>query len=44
MCMYLLESSHNDVFVAFMNKFLPNWRKHWEELNSLPIRHTEWDF
>ncbi len=41
---HLLESSHNEVFVAYMNKFLPNWRKHREELNSLPIRHTEWEY
>ncbi|NLY86574.1 MAG: M48 family metallopeptidase [Tissierellia bacterium] len=32
---HLLERSHNEVFVAYMDKFLPNWRAIKAELNGL---------
>ncbi|HCX99502.1 MAG TPA: metal-dependent hydrolase [Bacteroidales bacterium] len=41
---HLLEPTHNEVFVAYMNKFMPKWRFHRDELNRLPFRHTEWKY
>ena len=32
---HLLERSHNETFVAYMDKFLPNWRAIKAELNGL---------
>lgn len=32
---HLLEKSHNERFIAYMDKFLPNWRAIKEELNGL---------
>lgn len=39
---HLLERSHNSRFVAYMDKFLPQWRQYKDELNKLPISHTDW--
>lgn len=41
---HLLERSHNEVFVAYMNKFMPKWRFYREELNKLPFRHVDWKY
>lgn len=41
---HLLERHHNDVFVAYMDKFLPTWRQLKVELNKLPVRHEEWGY
>jgi len=41
---HLLERKHNEKFVAYMNKFLPQWRHYKEELNKLPISHREWEY
>jgi len=41
---HLLERSHNKRFIAYMNKFLPQWRHLKEELNRLPISHVEWKY
>ncbi len=41
---HLLERNHNSRFVAFMNKFLPNWKELKIELNRLPVSHTEWGY
>lgn len=41
---HLLERKHNDRFVAYMNTFLPQWREYQEELNRLPVSHTEWKY
>ena len=35
--LHLLERHHNERFVAYMNKFLPNWRFYKEELNRYPL-------
>jgi predicted metal-dependent hydrolase len=40
--MHLLVPSHNDHFMALMNKFYPNWREARLELNELPLGHVEW--
>lgn len=41
---HLLERNHNDRFIAYMNKFLPQWRHYKEELNRLPVSHVEWKY
>ena len=39
---HLLERSHNDRFISYMDKFLPKWRSYKEELNRLPVSHLNW--
>ena len=39
---HLLVPSHNDNFVALMNKHYPNWREARIELNELPLGAEEW--
>lgn len=41
---HLLERNHNDRFIAYMNKFLPQWRHYKEELNRLPVSHVNWKY
>jgi len=41
---HLLERSHNNRFLAYMNSFLPEWKHLKNELNQLPISHTEWGY
>ncbi|WP_417558593.1 M48 family metallopeptidase [Mesoflavibacter zeaxanthinifaciens] len=41
---HLLERSHNEVFVNYMNQFMPKWRFYREELNKLPFSHLEWKY
>jgi hypothetical protein len=41
---HLLERSHNERFVSYMNEFMPKWRFYREELNKLPFRHTDWKY
>lgn len=41
---HLLERSHNQRFVKFMDEFMPKWRFHREELNRLPYSHVNWDY
>ena len=41
---HLLEPSHNDRFVALMDKFMPKWRFHKDELNRLAVRHENWGY
>jgi len=40
---HLLERHHNELFVAYMDKFLPKWRFYKEELNRLPSGHVDWN-
>lgn len=39
---HLLERTHNNNFVRYMDKFLPQWRHLKEELNRLPVSHADW--
>jgi predicted metal-dependent hydrolase len=39
---HLLVPTHNDHFLALMNKFYPNWREARLELNELTLGHVEW--
>ncbi len=41
---HLLERNHNDRFVQYMDQFMPKWRLHRDELNSLPIAHSNWEY
>jgi hypothetical protein len=41
---HLLERTHNDKFIKYMNEFMPKWRFHRDELNRLPFRHMEWKY
>ena len=41
---HLLEPTHNQRFVAYMDRFLPQWRHCRDELNRLPVRHEDWKY
>lgn len=41
---HLLEPTHNDRFVAFMNRHLPHWQHVRRRLNELPVRHENWTY
>lgn len=41
---HLLKRRHNDTFVAYMDKFMPNWRSRRNELNSFPVSHEDWRY
>jgi predicted metal-dependent hydrolase len=41
---HLLERNHNDRFVKLMDQFMPKWRHHRDELNSLPVAHSDWGY
>ena len=41
---HLLERHHNDRFAELMNRFMPQWRLHREELNRSALGHEEWDY
>lgn len=41
---HLLERRHNDRFRALMDKAMPQWRLHRDELNRLPLGHEEWGY
>ena len=39
---HLLEPTHNQQFIALMDRFMPLWRNHRDTLNRLPVRHEHW--
>jgi predicted metal-dependent hydrolase len=39
---HLLERGHNEKFIAYMGKFLPNWKHLRAELNRSALGHVEW--
>lgn len=41
---HLLERHHNERFLYYMDKYLPNWRKLKTELNKLPVGHVDWKY
>ncbi len=41
---HLLERSHNERFIKYMNEYMPKWRFYRDELNRLPFRHVEWKY
>lgn len=41
---HLLESTHNAIFVALMDRFMPKWQFHRHTLNRLPVRREKWSY
>lgn len=41
---HLLERHHNDRFRDYMDRFMPQWRLHREELNRAPLSHESWSY
>lgn len=41
---HLIEPTHNDRFIALMDRFVPRWKFYRDELNRLPVRHEDWDY
>ncbi len=41
---HLLERKHNDRFIAYLNKYMPQWKRYKEELNRLPVGHLDWGY
>lgn len=39
---HLRERNHNEKFIAYMNKYAPNWKNLREELNRSALGHVEW--
>lgn len=41
---HLMERKHNDRFVAYMDKFIPQWHFYKEELNRSMLSHERWSY
>jgi predicted metal-dependent hydrolase len=41
---HLREPTHNDRFVAWMTRLMPNWRDCRDMLNRLPVRNEHWHY
>jgi predicted metal-dependent hydrolase len=41
---HLIERTHNDRFIALMNKYMPKWKFYRDELNRLPVSHVDWGY
>ncbi len=41
---HLLERHHNERFLSILSKHLPNWKNLKEELNRLPLDHSDWEY
>jgi hypothetical protein len=41
---HLIEHTHNDRFVSLMERFMPKWKFHRDQLNRLPVRHEVWEY
>jgi len=41
---HILERRHNDRFRNYMDRFMPQWRLHREELNRAPLPHEDWRY
>lgn len=41
---HLIEPSHNEQFIAVMDRHMPLWRLHRDALNSEPLAHDTWDY
>jgi len=39
---HLIERHHNDRFLGLMDRHLPNWRLHRQELNAAPLAQERW--
>lgn len=41
---HLIERNHNEMFIAYMDEFLPKWKHLREELNRSALGHVEWSY
>jgi predicted metal-dependent hydrolase len=41
---HLLEPTHNRRFITLMDRFMPRWQAHRDNLNRLPVRHETWGY
>ena len=41
---HFLERDHNDRFRELMDRAIPQWRLHRDELNRAPLAHEEWRY
>lgn len=41
---HLLEPSHNNRFIAQMDRYMPKWHFYRDELNRAPLGHEEWEY
>ena len=41
---HVLERDHNDRFRELMDRAIPQWRLHRDELNRAPLAHEEWRY
>jgi len=41
---HLIERHHNERFLAIMDKHMPRWRLHRQELNDGPLAQEAWDY
>ncbi|MGB3458029.1 MAG: YgjP-like metallopeptidase domain-containing protein [Halobacteriota archaeon] len=41
---HLLERNHSDRFIAYMDKFMPQWRLYKEERNRSMLSHDIWGY
>jgi len=41
---HVLEPTHNASFVALMDQFMPQWQFYRDQLNRLPVSHTDWAY
>ena len=41
---HLIERTHNDRFRDLMDRLMPQWRMHRDELNRAPLAHADWRY
>ncbi len=41
---HLMERLHNERFLYYMGKYLPNWKQLKRELSKLPVNHADWNY
>jgi predicted metal-dependent hydrolase len=41
---HLLEPTHSGRFIKLMDQHMPKWQSHRQLLNSLPVRHENWEY
>src|SRR5205807_4022419 len=41
---HLKEPTHNERFLAFIDRYLPQWRLLRDELNAAPLAHESWKY
>jgi len=41
---HFAERHHNDKYLYYLDKYLPNWKQLKTELNNLPVSHADWSY